>query len=146
MTRIALLFVAFVVALPVSAQPFIYDCALTRGGKSGTWVSPRLVIGSVEPGQYFAVDELILSVNGGPVSVMSRQRGNRLIVEWDFENLRDAAQLRVPNFHFQATLDTARNTVRFYARPEVSSQTFSGSGACRKLTDTALNPNLLLNK
>ncbi|MEM8539035.1 MAG: hypothetical protein AAGF56_14390 [Pseudomonadota bacterium] len=144
---VLLSFAAFALPKQAAAQeaPFLYDCAITRGGKTGTWVSPRLVIGTTEPGKYFAVDELILAVNGGPLPVRTRLRGDRLIAEWTFENLRDSLGQRTPDFSFQATLNTTRNTVRFFARPSLNSQTFSGSGTCRKLTDTDFNPNILLN-
>ncbi|MEO0937079.1 MAG: hypothetical protein AAFY38_02880 [Pseudomonadota bacterium] len=114
-----------------TAQATLYDCQITKGGKAGTWISPRAVLIVENGGTARVVDGVTLAfVDGGAATARLRRSGASYRFDWNVSGAVDSMQQILPTFTYRATLDTATGTVRLSAKPARAPQRFSGSGTC----------------
>lgn len=125
----AVLFAAL--SVPASAAGILYDCDITNRMKDVGWISPKLAIIVNDSGKVQVIDSVILNFIEEPIDANARTNGDRMRLNWTLSGIYDSANQRVPNFAFQAVLNTKTKAVSLKASPVGFPQSWSGKGSCK---------------
>ena len=119
-------------ALAVDKKPDLYVCKITKGISHTNWISESTAFIVYSDTQVKVLDDAIMYFFKEAQDVKSKRRGQELRLNWSLGGMVDSKNTRVPQFRYNAKLNTKTLAVSISARPLGFENRYFGQGTCVK--------------
>ena len=119
-------------AASAEVKPTLYVCTLGKGNAKNSWISESTAFIFNPDGSVQVLDGLIMHFFKEAQDVKSKRRGQELRLNWSLGGMVDSKNTRVPQFRYNAKLNTKTLAVSISARPLGFENRYFGQGTCVK--------------